>query len=511
MNNNNINELLNKAAAFENKSALWSEEELLDLLKNAPVSSPSPPPSRVQPRTFSWRKLMIGSTLLAGAAAAYVWLAPLGSPQMESFPTSSKGTQTEAVPQASSLASNGSDHSAEAALSSEGSSVSAAQEKLALSEHHTTLRSDAQQTDNDRVSTSAPTIPQRIAGIRALKLSTEELAALGVQQKNNSYEVLSELGYNSSNRSPLNAFVGNQKLQDKDQRTQITLHQENLGAALKPLGYDATADASVIKFRVRMEALDIRSVPAPASEASRSAVYPLIITHESVDENGSEASKALLFGNVNRSEGMNPHYSHEVASLFALYTPTAEQEATMKGFPLLSKLIPVELHIEDKQNGNATILLWYYPSEEFIRALPPRYAEQVRKEINGIEKFEQKYEQKHKEDSTHSLLEQRFSGEYNYTDVARARNGAMEILSIGPNPASEHVTLRFKLYEERNVSVVLYDMSGAKVALLSTPGSLMQGENSVELQVGNLASGAYLLSIVSERSEQAIQRLIIQH
>ncbi|MBL8000109.1 MAG: T9SS type A sorting domain-containing protein, partial [Candidatus Kapabacteria bacterium] len=93
----------------------------------------------------------------------------------------------------------------------------------------------------------------------------------------------------------------------------------------------------------------------------------------------------------------------------------------------------------------------------------------------------------------------------------RARGGAIELLSVGPNPADQRTTLRFMLDNERTVAIAVYDISGARVMELADGQQYQRGETTVALDVSSLSSGAYFVSIISNRGEQATQRLIIQH
>lgn len=104
------------------------------------------------------------------------------------------------------------------------------------------------------------------------------------------------------------------------------------------------------------------------------------------------------------------------------------------------------------------------------------------------------------------------TGEYKYTDVARSNSGAITISAIGPNPAHDHTTIFYSLTAQRTVSVALYDFSGRLISTLATSGSMSAGEqHEISVNVGHLPSGASLISFISDRGEQAIQRLIIQN
>jgi hypothetical protein len=69
-----------------------------------------------------------------------------------------------------------------------------------------------------------------------------------------------------------------------------------------------------------------------------------------------------------------------------------------------------------------------------------------------------------------------------------------ELLQNVPNPFNGTTQIWFKLTEESNVSVTIYDYTGKEVSVI-TPGSLKSGNHSVQFNSANLSTGIYFYSL----------------
>jgi tetratricopeptide (TPR) repeat protein len=69
-----------------------------------------------------------------------------------------------------------------------------------------------------------------------------------------------------------------------------------------------------------------------------------------------------------------------------------------------------------------------------------------------------------------------------------------ELLQNVPNPFNGTTQIWFKLTEESNVSVTIYDYTGKEVSVIN-PGSLKSGNHSVEFNSANLSAGIYFYSL----------------
>lgn len=89
--------------------------------------------------------------------------------------------------------------------------------------------------------------------------------------------------------------------------------------------------------------------------------------------------------------------------------------------------------------------------------------------------------------------------------LERSYAGSKPALLV-PNPATQQTSLRFNLESDQNVTVVILDMSGRKVQSLSTRAS--KGDNGINLNVADLDSGIYLITIETESSDKFTARLV---
>jgi hypothetical protein len=66
--------------------------------------------------------------------------------------------------------------------------------------------------------------------------------------------------------------------------------------------------------------------------------------------------------------------------------------------------------------------------------------------------------------------------------------------TVYPNPASEAVTVRFSSETENSPYIIrMYDMVGRMVMINN--GETTEGDNQVELNIGSIAKGIYIVSL----------------
>lgn len=87
------------------------------------------------------------------------------------------------------------------------------------------------------------------------------------------------------------------------------------------------------------------------------------------------------------------------------------------------------------------------------------------------------------------------------TTIEKASGIVIEI-SVYPNPANSHVTLKVDNYDTGNLGYRLYDMNGV----------LLQGEkvegNETRIQLGNILPGTYILKIADNNKEVKTFKII---
>ncbi len=78
----------------------------------------------------------------------------------------------------------------------------------------------------------------------------------------------------------------------------------------------------------------------------------------------------------------------------------------------------------------------------------------------------------------------------------------VERVSVYPNPANEYVNVSYKILNESNVTLEMYDMTGKQVGY-ENQGYTYEGEYTTEFPVNTLQSGMYLLIINTGNSQIA--------
>jgi hypothetical protein len=166
-----------------------------------------------------------------------------------------------------------------------------------------------------------------------------------------------------------------------------------------------------------------------------------------------------------------------------------------------SKLLPIEIKFNN-DDLIEKLVLWYYPTDEFIESLPERYRKALRNEIEIISSIESGALSI---DEACNLIE-----EESFYDFCRFANGAIEIQNLYPNPVyGGEITMKFKTTELRNLEINIYDIQGAFIGRLSNINNLNAGEHHIKLKLSNLTTGTYLIGLKSDKDEFVSQRIII--
>lgn len=102
------------------------------------------------------------------------------------------------------------------------------------------------------------------------------------------------------------------------------------------------------------------------------------------------------------------------------------------------------------------------------------------------------------------------SGNANQASLeVKAPHGAINELSIYPNPARNEASVKFNLKDARTVSFAIHNLLGQKVQEVQTiPANAGSGEVSVN--VSSLEPGLYLLVLSTDKGEQMIKRLVVE-
>lgn len=166
-----------------------------------------------------------------------------------------------------------------------------------------------------------------------------------------------------------------------------------------------------------------------------------------------------------------------------------------------SKLIPLELKFGDSLIIEK-LILWYYPTPEFINLLPERYKKVLSNELNIMSKI-------NKGELDLNTACEKVDKE-TFFDICRFQSGVISIRSIYPNPVYQQVTtLDFELTDSRIVEINIYDLQGNFVGKVSNSMKIDKGKHTLKLNLGQLTTGIYLLGMKTDKNEFVSQRIVI--
>ena len=166
------------------------------------------------------------------------------------------------------------------------------------------------------------------------------------------------------------------------------------------------------------------------------------------------------------------------------------------------ELIPIVVDIENGKVINR-IVFWFIPNEDFIEKLPIRYKNELKNEMSAIKDLEQG--NKDKKDVCELVSEKSFFG------TCRDESGSLSIESIYPNPATNgNIKIDFNLGESRNIKIDVHDINGNFIGNILPLKRLNKGKHILPIELKDLKSGLYLISIRSEKGEIVSSKLIIE-
>lgn len=178
-------------------------------------------------------------------------------------------------------------------------------------------------------------------------------------------------------------------------------------------------------------------------------------------------------------------------------------EKDLNNYIRINKLIPIKYIIKTKNTNSQTkeegFILWFDANEELLKHLPLRISNSLKEEINAAKNTQDFCENNPK------------AGEDTYMDVWRQCSGSIKNLTIYPNPSKNNINIRYKLTENRNCTIALYDLNGQELQILSGFKNKTSGEWTDSFVLNDIAPGMYLIAITTDHGEQAVQRLIIEN
>ncbi len=102
-----------------------------------------------------------------------------------------------------------------------------------------------------------------------------------------------------------------------------------------------------------------------------------------------------------------------------------------------------------------------------------------------------------------------YGGTGNPSSTVKNVDAVVYKMGISPNPTTNQTTLQFTLPQEMTIKIAIYDMTGRLVKAVSK-GKMSSGDNTISVDLNNLASGVYTYTLETENGERATKRLVKQ-
>lgn len=169
-------------------------------------------------------------------------------------------------------------------------------------------------------------------------------------------------------------------------------------------------------------------------------------------------------------------------------------------------------------------ILWFRPTSAFLQALPERVRYPVECQLKLGESLRAKPAEEQAEqfiersgadrscvadaETSASSINSPIPGQA-FIDTWRSAAGAITESAIIASPEGQSV--QFRLVEPRIVSLALYNIHGRFVHILSAPQHRDRGQIVEQLNLQDISSGIYLLTIQTDHGERAVQRIMVEN
>ena len=146
--------------------------------------------------------------------------------------------------------------------------------------------------------------------------------------------------------------------------------------------------------------------------------------------------------------------------------------------------------------------LWYYPTDEFLDALPAEIGDRLRKEIEIMKQI-------NSGEITDVEGCEILKGEESLLGMCKMYSGKFKDLKVYPNPnQGNEISVSFLNLEKCNLNVYLHDASGHYLADLHR-GYYQDGPVDMTLPLDNLSNGIYYINVSDEKGDNAFVKFII--
>ncbi|MBN1181269.1 MAG: T9SS type A sorting domain-containing protein [Bacteroidales bacterium] len=202
------------------------------------------------------------------------------------------------------------------------------------------------------------------------------------------------------------------------------------------------------------------------------------------EENGRRKSDTILF------PSLFPSLMTDIKGLeLARFGQSFSNEKNNKNNYdlLIPVLMPLNEYIAER---NYNLVFWYFPTDEFVAALPERIRNDLKYELETI---------------NNSRSENPSS--CNYFEVCKSTLN-LDNFNVFPNPANYSITIEFEALEELKGNISLVNISGVELKMLVSNSSFTSGKNNFQVDISGVTPGIYIISVNTDKGFKT-QRLIV--
>ncbi len=338
-----------------------------------------------------------------------------------------------------------------------------------------------------------------IRGIEEIKLNDKELEKLNVFKDSIGYYALRDVEYDMDNTNRKESLF-----RIKNSHEMLEVHGPGKKTMAK-YGWDTTIKEGYYRNKIRMYRI----------------MYGEIILHyngwdvkDFFKVQAVAISKNSVYESIN-----NKNRRHNTWLSVFEYSPILKNPDTLffkfqydknQFESQIHKMIPIKIGYYNPFAEDSSIIikseytLWYILNEDLINALPIRYQNTLRKELDLMTSIDNG--SIHANDACEHLQE-----EQSYLDLCRLESNSIKNLLLYPNPTTKrYINLKFNLAVDCKVRIDIHEISGRFITNLSN-SFLHKGKQTLELYLNNkISQGIYLISISNNKGELVVRKLMVE-
>jgi hypothetical protein len=252
---------------------------------------------------------------------------------------------------------------------------------------------------------------------------------------------------------------------------------------------------SMIDSAMKVAMIDIPNLQCSSNGVKK--VVMVVIDSTCANDKKKDLTKMRIkFGNCDTSSNHNINLDDIDLEIKNINNNIEKIELSLDNMAQINKLIPISISLEQ---GKINYIMWFEPTAELVSLLPESVRRSLEPEMLAIQSTPRDACKGAPVESDKAIF-----------DVWRACAGAIEKLSIYPNPSKGAVNINYSLTGERTVTVTVHDLSGKELFVLQGAKTLPAGDYKDNFTLRGLPAGMYLISVTTNKEERAVQRVIIE-